>query len=289
MLPSLADWISDLKRTSGKVGDGQHVHDAPGVVGGVAVQLAPDRLAHGAARAVAADHVAGLDRLDLSLVRGIEPLEPRGHLMRIGIVAGAPVDLKIEQAPRIIRLEPARRFAHDVEVEIMHARLVQNDMRKFRQPVLDVLHPAAADDVLGLLVVRLPERRLVDPAGFLQHALAEAKGLEHLHRAAGDAVGLAEQQRARLLLDDAGLDVGKRGQLRRQRQPGRPAADDQDIDFGRNRAGHARWRNPLGGSAISGSPGSNPFRWNCMGYASCRPEKVGRISDSVIRRQTGSP
>ena len=61
------------------------------------------------------------------------------------------------------------------------------------------------------LVVGLPERRLIDPAGFLQHTLAEAKGLEHLHRAAGDAVSLAAQQRARLLLDDAGLDVGKGG------------------------------------------------------------------------------
>ena len=50
----------------------------------------------------------------------------------------------------------------------MHARLVQHHVRKFRQPVLDVLHPSAAHDVLALLLVRLPERRLVDPAGLLQ-------------------------------------------------------------------------------------------------------------------------
>ena len=35
--------------------------------------------------------------------------------------------------------------------------------------------------------------------------------------------------------------------LRRQRQPGRPAADDQDVDFGRNRPGSARRQDPLGG------------------------------------------
>ena len=65
-----------------EIGDGQHIHHAPGVVGGIAVKLAPDRGAHDAARAVAADHVAGLDRLDLSLVRGIEPLERDGCSLR---------------------------------------------------------------------------------------------------------------------------------------------------------------------------------------------------------------
>ena len=65
------------------------------------------RPAHDAARAVAADHVARLDRLDLSLVRGIEPLEPDGHRGDRLSPDAAAVDLKIEQAPRIIRLEPA--------------------------------------------------------------------------------------------------------------------------------------------------------------------------------------
>ena len=113
----------------------------------------------------------------------------------------------------------------------MHARLVENDVRKLRQSVFDILHPAAAGDVGWLLFVRLPERRLVDPAGLLQHALAEAEGMEHLDGAAGDAVGLAELQRARLLIDDTGLDAGERRQLRGEREPGRAAADDQDIDL----------------------------------------------------------
>ena len=129
----------------------------------------------------------------------------------------------------------------------MHARLVENDMREFRQPVLDVLNPSAADDVFSLAVVRLPERRFSDPARLLQHAFAEAIGMKHLHGAAGDAVGLAEQQPARLLLDDAGLDVGKCRKLRRQRQAGRSAADDQHVDFSRNRSGCAGSQNPLGG------------------------------------------
>src|SRR6187399_1127897 len=69
--------------------------------------------------------------------------------------------------------------------------------------------------------------------------------MEHLDGAAGDAVGLAELQRARLLIDDTGLDAGERRQLRGEREPGRAAADDQDIDFCRNRALRARARKPL--------------------------------------------
>ena len=62
-----------------EIGDSQHVHDPPGVVGGIAAKLAPNRRAHDAARAIAADHVAGPDRLGLPLVRGFEPLERDGH------------------------------------------------------------------------------------------------------------------------------------------------------------------------------------------------------------------
>ena len=64
-----------LEANVGEVGDGKHVHDAPGMVGGIAAQLAPDRLAHHAARAVTAHDVAGPDGLDLALMPGIEPLE----------------------------------------------------------------------------------------------------------------------------------------------------------------------------------------------------------------------
>src|SRR5262245_58292335 len=66
--------------------------------------------------------------------------------------------------------------------------------------------------------------------------------MEHLGRAAGDAVGLAELHSARLLLDDAGLDVGKRRQLRGKRQPCRSAADNQDIDLLLNRIWRPRGR-----------------------------------------------
>jgi hypothetical protein len=46
--------------------------------------------------------------------------------------------------------------------------------------------------------------------------------------AAGDPVGLAEEQRTGLLLDDAGVDVRECRQLCRERR--RSTADDEDVD-----------------------------------------------------------
>ena len=54
---------------------GGHIHDSPGVVGGIAAKLAPNRRPDDAARTIAANHVAGRDRLGQSLVRGVESLE----------------------------------------------------------------------------------------------------------------------------------------------------------------------------------------------------------------------
>jgi hypothetical protein len=144
-------------------------------------------------------------------------------------------------------LELGRRLAHEVEKAVMDARLVEDDVREFRQTVLDVLHPAAADDGLGPPFVRLPERRLVNPICFLQHALAEAIGVEHLHGAAGDTVGLADRQPARLLLDDAGLDVGKLRKLGREREARGPTADDEDVDLLGHGARRAGSLNAFGG------------------------------------------
>ncbi len=148
----------------------------------------------------------------------------------------------------------------------MHPRLVEDHVRHFRQAVFDVLNAAAADDLGAPRLVRLPEHRLVDEIGLFQDAIGEAEGLEHLHRATSDAVGLAKLERSSLPLDDRRLDVGKGCELRRERQPGRTAADDEDIDIlGAGRPCAAR---PANGSAIRGSPGLNPSRWNCMALRS---------------------
>ena len=60
--------------------------------------------------------------------------------------------------------------------------------------------------------------------------MPQAEGLEHLDRAAGDAVGLADLERAFAALDQARADAGEVRQLRGQQGPRRPAADDQNVD-----------------------------------------------------------
>ena len=123
--------------------------------------------------------------------------------------------------------DPGWALARIAEAEGAHLVVQRGTVEG--QPVLDVLDPAAADDARRLLLVGLPERRLVDPVRLLDHSFAEAEGLEHLHRAARDAVGLTEQQTAGLLLDDPRRDRWERRQLRGQRQTSGTTADDQDI------------------------------------------------------------
>jgi hypothetical protein len=64
---------------------------------------------------------------------------------------------------------------------------------------------------------------LIQQASFITRSL-KLEGLEHFHGAAGDAVRLPQQQRAVLLLDDAGADVREGRQLRRQGQASGAAA-----------------------------------------------------------------
>ena len=113
----------------------------------------------------------------------------------------------------------------------MHSRLVQYHVRKLRQSVFRILDAPVANNAPVLLLIRLPESHLVDPASFLEHPLAEVEGLEHLHGPAGDAVRLPQLQRAVLVLHDAGADPGKHSQLRGQGQARGPAAHDEDVYF----------------------------------------------------------
>jgi hypothetical protein len=238
MLPSLADWISAFRRMSGKVGDGEHVHHAPGLVGAVSLEAPAKRLAHGAARAVAADDVAGAHGFNLSFPARFGALKTDGDWM--APVRRGGVDLQPGETPVVVRLQPVRRVAHDFQIEVVHPRLVEDHMRKLGEAVLDILDPAAAGDRLRPRRIRFPEGGFVDPVGFLFNPVGKTEGLEHLHGAAGNAVGLAELKRTRFLVDDPGGDLRKSAKLRRQRQPGRSAADDQDVDL--PWAGFRYWR-----------------------------------------------
>ncbi len=76
---------------------------------------------------------------------------------------------------------------------------------------------------------RPPEDGLVDPVGLADELLPQTEGLEHLDRAAGDAVGLPHLERAVAALDQPRADAGEVRQLCGQQGPGRPAADDENV------------------------------------------------------------
>jgi hypothetical protein len=198
------------------------------MVGGVAAELEPDRLSHRAARAVAADDVPGAHR-DLGC--GIGAAQGDGD----GAVALLP-DRDVHHLEVVVGLEPARRAAHRAEEVVVNARLVEDHVRELGQAVLDVLHAAGARDARPIAGVGSPEHRLVYPIRLGDERVAEPQRREHLHRAAGDAVGLAELERARPALDDARRDRRELGELRGEHEPGRPAADDQHVDLVRQGA-----------------------------------------------------
>lgn len=81
-------------------------------------------------------------------------------------------------------------------------------------------HASGADDARAV-GRRAPEDGLVDPVGFAHEGGAEAEGVEHLDGAAGDAIGLADLQRAVALIDDAGGDAGEGRELGGEQQSGR--------------------------------------------------------------------
>ena len=130
------------------------------------------------------------------------------------------------------RAQPAGRALHVIEQVGEHPRLVDDHVRELRQPLLDVLDAPGARDLRS----RSSGSGRQKLTSLTQYAsshqpIGEPERLEHLHGAAGDAVGLADLERPVPAIDDRGPDVGEVGQLRRQDQAGRTAADDQDVDL----------------------------------------------------------
>ena len=202
----------------GKVGDRQNVHDAPKLARRFAFQLMPNQTANRASRAVAAHDEPCADGLFRSAAaqRGDD-----------GMIARA-FDPQINQFAPIVGRQTTRRFRHRLQIEVMDARLAENDVRHLRKIVFNVLDPVGARKTAE--AVGPPECRLVHPIGFARRLVGETERLEHLHRTTGDPVGAAESQRAFGLLDQTNGDIGESRELRGERKPRRPAAHDQNVD-----------------------------------------------------------
>ena len=107
--------------------------------------------------------------------------------------------------------------------------MIDDHVRKFGQAVSGILHAPGSDDLRSIFGRRTPEDRLVHPVGFADEFPAQAEGIEHLDRAAGDPVRLTDLQRTLATIDDACRDAGEGRELRCQQHPGRAGADDENV------------------------------------------------------------
>ena len=226
-----------------EVGDGEDVHDAPGVVGLVAGQVAADRLADFAARSVCTHDVLGADDALLALVRagGVEQCDSDGVVALAG-------DLEAAELVAVVGGHAGGGIRHELGEVVQHAGLVDDQVRELADAHFVVDGAGGADDAGVVRRVRLPERHLGDPVRLRGDPLGEAEGLEGLDAAGLDAVGLADGEPAGAALNDAGGDVGELGKLRGGEHACRPGADDEHVHFvGKlSRAGRCRRRRPAG-------------------------------------------
>ena len=211
------------------------------MVGRIALERQPHRLAHLAARTIAAHHIAGANGFYLAFVDAAlptslpinQPLKLRHHWVWIaGIAWRTILPLKLGQVAAIVRHKACGRLLHFFKVKVMHPRLVKNHMRHVRQAFFYIRHTAAAHNaafVAALGIVGLPKASFVHPIRFFQNLVCKAKGFKHFHGAASHAIGLAQLQRPRFLLYHHRAYAGKYRQLRRQRQARRATANDQHI------------------------------------------------------------
>jgi len=184
-----------------EVGDGEHIHDAPGVVGEVAVRLGADRIAHQTARTVAADNVLRADRL----LGASFQIAYRGYNRTIAF----RFDLQGDEILAIVRNQSRRRLLHVVQKILEQAGLIDDQVRKLREAVLGVLDAPGAHDRRAILRRRPPEDGFVHPVGLADEFLAQTESLERFDRAAGDAISLTHLERAAAALDKARADIGK--------------------------------------------------------------------------------
>ena len=197
-----------------KIAVHQHIHHAPRMVGRITLQRRTNSLTHTTASTVTTHDVSSANCFYLALIPNfskfcrVHPLKPCRHRKIIYAIRRTLQPCKFTV---VMRHHARRRFLHDVQIEIMHTRLVQNHMWHVRQAVFHVLHPPATCNAAAVRFARLPKSRLIHPISFFQHAVCKTKGFEHFHRSTGNAVSLPQLQWARFLLHNDCANVWKGG------------------------------------------------------------------------------
>src|SRR5699024_5550122 len=188
----------------------QHVHHAPGMHRGAPDVLAPDRLPHRTTSTVAAGHIFRPHRAltPVVLAAGL----PQGDLHRVLTLV---VHLQGGELQAVVGSDAAGAVRGGLGEVVQYARLVHDQMRELADVLRVVLGAGGTHDAPGVLRIRPPEIHIGDVVGLGDDARCEPEGLEGLHAARLDAIGLPEHQTAFAPFHDAG---GHRGELRHLRR-----------------------------------------------------------------------
>ena len=201
MLPCLEE-MAHLVADIGEVGVREHVHDAPGVIGLVTGHRATDRLAHARTGTVAADDITGANGafLTRALAGGIADGDADWMLRRRVLV-----DREIDELDAVVGLDAPGGLLGELSEVVEDTSLVDDEVWELADSGLVILRPSRADDVLGVLRVRVPEGHVDDVITLADDLLGESERLERLDRACLNAVGLSDDQARVPLLDESGV------------------------------------------------------------------------------------
>src|SRR5699024_5007079 len=179
---------------------------------------------------VAADDIAGPDRAFLTGALAGGVANGDGDRMISRRTLGA-VDGEVDELDAVVGSDPTRRLDGELGEVVEHAGLVDDEVRELADPVLVVLGPTGADDVLGIVRVRIPKRHLRDVVALAHDLFGEAERLKSLDGTSLDAIGLTDDQTGVALLDHPSVYVRVLRELGGRDHSGRSAADDEDVDL----------------------------------------------------------
>ena len=135
------------------------------------------------------------------------------------------------ESPAVIRGDARRALLGKAGKVIQDACLVHNQVRKLGDSKLIIQWTRAADNVVRVLRVLVPEGHLRDLISFIGDFGSEAKSLESFNGAGLDAICLTEFQAMRATLNQASVDVREHRKLCRGNHARGAGAHNEHIHF----------------------------------------------------------
>src|SRR5699024_5021045 len=203
-----------------EVGFNNGVDYAPSVVGLIASHCPANGLAHCRMSTVATHNILGVHNALIAF----------GVFYRNGNwVLPFLIDFKANEGPTVIRSDARGALLGKSCEVIQDASLVHDQVWEFGDSKFIIQGSGAANDVLRLLRILIPERHLRDFIGFIGNFGSKTEGLEGLYRPGLDAICLTKRQTVRSTLNQASVDVREHRELRRGNHAGGTRAHDEYV------------------------------------------------------------